>query len=33
MPELLAIAVVALGGSERSGQVEMATAVARIRNR
>lgn len=29
MPELLAIAVAALGGSERSGQVEMATAVAR----
>lgn len=29
MPELLAIAVAALGGSERSGQLEMATAVAR----
>jgi ATP-dependent DNA helicase DinG len=29
VPELLAIAVVALGGSERSGQLEMAAAVAR----
>lgn len=29
MPELLAIAVAALGGSERSGQLEMANAVAR----
>jgi ATP-dependent DNA helicase DinG len=29
VPELLAIAVAALGGSERSGQQEMATAVAR----
>ncbi|MBX9641113.1 MAG: ATP-dependent DNA helicase, partial [Mycobacteriaceae bacterium] len=29
VPELLAIAVAALGGSERSGQVDMATAVAR----
>ncbi len=29
MPELLAIAVAALGGSERSGQLEMAAAVAR----
>nr|BBX81239.1 putative ATP-dependent helicase DinG [Mycobacterium florentinum] len=29
VPELLAIAVAALGGSERSGQLEMATAVAR----
>lgn len=29
MPELLAIAVAALGGSERSGQQEMAAAVAR----
>ncbi|ORW72198.1 ATP-dependent helicase [Mycobacterium saskatchewanense] len=29
MPELLAAAVAALGGSERAGQVEMATAVAR----
>lgn len=29
MPELLAIAVAALGGSERSGQLEMASAVAR----
>ena len=28
MPELLAIAVAALGGSERSGQLQMATAVA-----
>jgi ATP-dependent DNA helicase DinG len=28
VPELLAIAVAALGGSERSGQLEMATAVA-----
>ena len=28
MPELLAIAVAALGGSERSGQLEMAAAVA-----
>ncbi|HXB90117.1 MAG TPA: ATP-dependent DNA helicase [Mycobacterium sp.] len=28
MPELLATAVAALGGSERSGQLEMATAVA-----
>ncbi len=29
VPELLAIAVAALGGSERSGQLEMAEAVAR----
>ncbi|WP_232069257.1 ATP-dependent DNA helicase [Mycobacterium saskatchewanense] len=29
VPELLAAAVAALGGSERAGQVEMATAVAR----
>jgi ATP-dependent DNA helicase DinG len=29
VPELLAIAVAALGGSERSGQLEMAAAVAR----
>jgi ATP-dependent DNA helicase DinG len=29
VPELLALAVAALGGSERSGQLEMATAVAR----
>jgi ATP-dependent DNA helicase DinG len=29
VPELLATAVAALGGSERSGQLEMATAVAR----
>lgn len=29
VPELLAIAVAALGGTERSGQLEMATAVAR----
>ena len=29
MPELLATAVAALGGSERSGQIEMAEAVAR----
>ncbi|WP_322859475.1 ATP-dependent DNA helicase [Mycobacterium europaeum] len=29
VPELLAIAVAALGGSERSGQLEMANAVAR----
>ncbi|HSS23122.1 MAG TPA: ATP-dependent DNA helicase, partial [Mycobacterium sp.] len=29
VPELLAIAVAALGGSERSGQLEMAGAVAR----
>lgn len=29
MPELLAVAVAALGGSERSGQLEMANAVAR----
>ncbi|MEZ0353040.1 ATP-dependent DNA helicase [Mycobacterium sp. pR1184] len=29
VPELLSIAVAALGGSERSGQLEMATAVAR----
>lgn len=29
MPELLAIAVAALGGSDRSGQQEMAAAVAR----
>ena len=29
MPELLATAVAALGGSERSGQQEMAAAVAR----
>ncbi|MDT5260581.1 MAG: ATP-dependent helicase DinG, partial [Mycobacterium sp.] len=29
MPELLAIAVAALGGSDRRGQQEMATAVAR----
>jgi ATP-dependent DNA helicase DinG len=29
VPELLAIAVAALGGSERGGQLEMATAVAR----
>ncbi|WP_090605070.1 ATP-dependent DNA helicase [Mycobacterium lentiflavum] len=29
VPELLAIAVAALGGSERSGQLEMAVAVAR----
>lgn len=29
VPELLAIAVAALGGSERSGQLDMATAVAR----
>ena len=29
VPELLAIAVAALGGSERSGQLEMATAVAK----
>src|SRR5690349_2023355 len=29
VPELLAIAVAALGGSERSGQQEMAAAVAR----
>lgn len=29
VPELLGIAVTALGGSERSGQLEMATAVAR----
>ncbi|OBH24412.1 ATP-dependent helicase [Mycobacterium sp. E342] len=29
VPELLAIAVAALGGSERSGQLEMASAVAR----
>ncbi|MEE6175645.1 ATP-dependent DNA helicase [Mycobacterium sp. 050134] len=29
VPELLATAVAALGGSERAGQVEMATAVAR----
>ncbi|WP_204805143.1 ATP-dependent DNA helicase [Mycobacterium riyadhense] len=28
VPELLAIAVAALGGSERAGQLEMATAVA-----
>ena len=28
MPELLATAVAALGGSERSGQLQMATAVA-----
>jgi ATP-dependent DNA helicase DinG len=28
VPELLAIAVAALGGSERSGQLQMATAVA-----
>ena len=28
VPELLAIAVTALGGSERSGQLQMATAVA-----
>ncbi|MGD1253134.1 ATP-dependent DNA helicase [Mycobacterium seoulense] len=29
VPELLAVAVAALGGSERSGQLEMANAVAR----
>ncbi len=29
VPELLAVAVAALGGSERSGQLEMADAVAR----
>ena len=29
VPELLAIAVAALGGSDRSGQLEMAAAVAR----